>query len=93
MEYIKTLLALLLIIISVWYSNHITKKFLSEKILLLKIGIMFVFVLLSMWISDIIIFSDTQLLRNTTKDEILVLIKYLFLGIIGVYLYNENIKK
>lgn len=93
MEYIKTLVALLFIILSVWYSNHITKNFLSEKILLLKIGIMFVFILLSMWITDIIIFSDIQLLRNTIRDEVFSLVKYLFLGIIGIYLYNENIKK
>jgi TRAP-type C4-dicarboxylate transport system permease small subunit len=89
---INTLLSIFFIILSVWYSHHLTKDFINEKTLLLRVSIMLVVVMLSMWIIDIVIMSNIKLLRDTTKDEILSMVKYLFIGIVVLYVYNENKK-
>jgi hypothetical protein len=89
---INTLLSILFIILSVWYSHLLTKDFINEKTLLLRVSIMLVVVMLSMWIIDIVIMPNIKLLRDTTKDEILSMVKYLFIGIVVLYVYNENKK-
>jgi hypothetical protein len=81
----ETIISILFLVLSVWYSDYLTKNFTNEKTLLLKVSIMLVVVLLSMWIIDIVIMSKIKLLRDTTKDEILSMIKYLFIGIVAIY--------
>lgn len=88
----ETILAILFLILSVWYSDYLTKDFVNEKTLLLRVSIMLVVVLLSMWVIDIVIIPQTKLLRDTTKDEILSMVKYLFIGIVVLYVYNEKFK-
>lgn len=89
---IQTIIAVLFIILSVWYADYLTKDFVNEKTLLLRVSIMLVVVLLSMWIIDIVVMKNVKLLRDTTKDEILAMVKYLFIGIVVLYVYNEKFK-
>jgi hypothetical protein len=91
MELTHIVLALGIIILSIWYSNHITKEIPNEKKLLLRISVTLILLLMAMWVSDIFIFTSKSLLRDSTKDEILLMIKLLLIAIVGLYLNKDKL--
>lgn len=92
MIFLESILSVLLIILSVWYAERLVRLSEDEKTLLLNLSISLVLIMLTMWISDAMLVTQKQLLRDSTKDEILAMVKYLFGGIVVLYLSNQKIK-
>lgn len=92
MQLTLIIISLLFIALSVWYAHRITTNYLSEKALLLRVGITLVIVLLAMWIVDIVVFSYLKLLHEEIRNEIIVMIKTLFVALVVAIVINEKLK-
>jgi hypothetical protein len=90
MEILQSLIAIIFIILSVCFINTILTNFVDEKLLLLKVSIILITVLLAMYVSDILIFYKTNLLKDETRNEIVSMIRYLLVGVVVFYFYNNN---
>lgn len=80
------------IILSVWYSERLGKRYADHKALLLQLGVTFVIILMAMWVVDIIVFSQLKLLHEETRNEIIAMIKNLFIALVATIIINEKIK-
>lgn len=86
-------IAISFIILSVWYADRMTARYESEKALFLRVGIILVVVLLALWVIDVIVFSNLKLLHEKTRDEIIAMIRYLFVALVIAIIVNDKIKK
>ncbi len=89
---IKILFSTLFISGAVIFMSKIINKIASERVLLLKISIIILTALVSVFIVDVIVFQDNMLLNEKSRIELLSMIKYMIVGIIGFYFYEKNTK-
>jgi hypothetical protein len=93
MEIIKITISLLFIILSVWYVNNIASLLLDERLILLRIVLIFVTLLMCLCVIDIVIFIDVPLLKGDARNKIFEMIRYLLVGVVVFYLYNNKEKQ
>jgi len=84
------ILAISFIILAVWYADCLTKNFINERLLMLRVGIILVICLLAMWIVDIVIFSNLRLLHEDIRNKIISMIEYLFVGLVLAIIVNKK---
>jgi len=92
MENIKIIISLLFIILSVWYVNHIASLLDDERLILLRVVIIFVTLLICLCVIDIVVFMDVPLLKGDARSKIFEMIRYLLIGVVAFYLYNNKEK-
>ncbi len=90
MEISKIVLSILFIGISVFFVNKTVTGIFTEKLVLLRIVIIFVTALLCLYIIDIVVFSEKPLMSDEHRAAILDVVKYLLLGIGAIYFYNQK---
>jgi hypothetical protein len=93
MENIKIIISLLFIILSVWYVNNIASLLTDERLILLRIVLIFVTLLMCMCVIDIVVFIDIPLLKGDARSKIFEMIRNLLIGVVAFYLYNNKPKE
>lgn len=92
MESLRILFAIAFLMTSVLYVNRVVSQILSERMMLLRIVILFVTTLLCLYVVDIVIYFERPLLRVESRDKIIEMIKYLLAGMGALFFYNNQKK-
>jgi hypothetical protein len=93
MEIIKITISLIFIMLSVWYVNYIASMLLDERLILLRVVLIFITLLMCLCVIDIVVFLDIPLLKGDARNRIFDMIKYLLVGVVAFYLYNNKEKQ
>lgn len=90
MEVFKIIISILFLLLAVYYVNRQIGNILDEKMIYIRVGVIFASTLICLYCIDLIVYPNQKLMIDENRKRIFDMVSASFVAIIAMIIYKNN---